>query len=83
MSNIVVTSAKDLGGLRVEVEFNDGHKSVVDIGDFIRKHPHPQYNKYLNPELFRTFSIDDGNIVWGDDWELIFPIDRLYMGETA
>ena len=41
---------------------NDGHLSVVDIGDFIRKHPHPQYNKYLDPDLFRTFVIDDGNV---------------------
>ena len=41
---------------------NDGYQSVVDIGDFIRKHPHPQYNKYLDPDLFRTFLIDDGNV---------------------
>ena len=62
MDNIYVTSAEDAGNLCVRLTFNDGHQSVVDIGDFIRKHPHPQYNKYLDPDLFRTFVIDDGNV---------------------
>ena len=76
MDYIYVTSAEDAGNLCVRLTFNDGHQSVVDIGDFIRKHPHPQYNKYLDPDLFRTFVIDDGNVVWGDDWDLIFPVER-------
>ena len=62
---------------------NDGHQSVVDLGEFIRQHPHPQYNKYLDPKLFRTFVVDDGNVVWGEDWDLIFPIENLYIGKAA
>ena len=83
MDYIYVTSAEDAGNLCVRLTFNDGHQSVVDIGDFIRKHPHPQYNKYLDPDLFRTFVIDDGNVVWGDDWDLIFPVENLYSGSVA
>ena len=68
MDYIYVTSAEDAGNLCVRLTFNDGHQSVVDIGDFIRKHPHP---------------IDDGNVVWGDDWDLIFPVENLYSGSVA
>ena len=58
--------------------------SAEDAGNLcIRKHPHPQYNKYLDPDLFRTFVIDDGNVVWGDDWDLIFPVENLYSGSVA
>ena len=80
MDYIYVTSAEDAGNLCVRLTFNDGHQSVVDIGDFSRKHPHPQYNKSLGPVLFRSFVIDDGNVVWGDDWDLIFPIEELHRG---
>ena len=83
MDYIYVVSAEDAGNLCVSLTFNDGHKSVVDIGDFIRRHPHPQYNKYLDPEVFRTFVVDDGNVVWGEDWDLIFPIENLYSGKAA
>ncbi|MBQ9175425.1 MAG: DUF2442 domain-containing protein [Bacteroidaceae bacterium] len=83
MERIYIVSAVEKGALSLELTFNDGHKSLVDIGDFIRRHPHPQYNKYLNPELFSTFTIDDGNVVWGEDWDLIFPIEELYMGRAA
>ena len=54
-----------------------------DLDEFIRQHPHPQYNKYHDPDLFRTFVIDDGNVVWGEDWDLIFPIENLYIGKAA
>ena len=51
MEHIFIVSAEDAGNLCVRLTFNDGHQSVVDIGEFIRQHPHPQYNKYLNPAL--------------------------------
>ena len=83
MEHIFIVSAEDAGNLCVKLTFNDGHQSIVDIGEFIRQHPHPQYNKYLDPDLFRTFVVDDGNVVWGEDWDLIFPIENLYIGKVA
>jgi hypothetical protein len=83
MEHIFIVSAEDAGDLCVRLTFNDGHQSVVDIGEFIRQHPHPQYNKYLDPDMFRTFVVDDGNVVWGEDWDLIFPIENLYIGKAA
>ena len=53
------------------------------IGQFIRLHPHPQYNKYLDEAEFEKFTIDDGNIVWGEDWDLVFPVEQLYSGVIA
>ena len=46
----------------------------------IRNHPHPLYNSYLNENKFKKFKIEFGNIVWGKNWDLIFPIDKLYAG---
>ncbi len=77
---LYITEAFDLGGLKVRLVFNDGTDSTVDVGDFIRRHPHPQYNKYLDPKKFSTFTLDGGNIVWGRNWDLIFPIEQLHEG---
>ena len=75
-----IKEAKDAGNLTVDLQFSDKTTRRVDIGDFIRRHPHPQYNKYLDERLFNTFQIEDGNIVWGEDWDLIFPIEQLHKG---
>ena len=83
MSRLYITEAKDAGNLSVDLLFNDHTSRRVDIGDFIRRHPHPQYNKYLDPQKFRRFEIEDGNIVWGKNWDLVFPIEQLHAGVIA
>jgi hypothetical protein len=32
---------------------------------------------HYNPEMFMTFRIEDGNLMWGD-FDLVFPIVDLY-----
>lgn len=76
-----VKGAKDLGNLILMVTFSDDTEQRVDVGSFIRRHPHPQYNKYLDPKKFRRFTIENGNLVWGKNWDLIFPIEQLYSGK--
>jgi len=80
MSRISIIKAKDVGDLKVLLTFSDNTTQTVDVGDFIRRHPHPQYNKYLDPRKFNSFTIENGNIVWGKNWDLIFPIEQLYAG---
>jgi len=63
------------------VEFSDNKKQVVDFGNFLNTHSHPQYNKYKKSEKFKKFKIENGNIVWGKDWEMIFPVYDLYKGK--
>ena len=58
MREIHIVSATDLGGLRVHLVFNDGVEHTVDVGDFIRRHPHPQYDRYLDPKQFAKFKCD-------------------------
>ena len=83
MEKLFITNAKDSGNLTVSLTFSDNTVRLVDVGDFIRRHPHPQYNKYLEPRKFSKFSIENGNIVWGKNWDMIFPIEQLYAGSLA
>lgn len=81
--NHTLEEAEDAGNLCVCLTFSDNTTQTVDIGDFIRRHPHPQYNKYLAPRKFSRFTIDNGNVVWGKNWDLIFPVEQLYAGKIA
>ena len=76
-----IVSAKYVAPLSVELQFSDGTVNIVDIGSFIKAHPHPQYNSYLDEKKFKRFKIEMGNIVWGKNWELVFPISALYNGK--
>jgi hypothetical protein len=80
MERLYIIKAEDKGNLTVSLTFSDNTVRTVDIGDFIRRHPHPQYNKYLDPRKFSRFTIENGNIVWGKNWDMIFPVAHLYAG---
>ena len=64
----------------MRVSFNDGTEQVVDFSPYLIQRPHPQYDKYRDIELFKTFSVKMGNIVWGENWDLIFPVEQLHQG---
>ena len=83
MNKLQIVNAENLGNAVVRLLFSDNTSQVVDIGSFIRRHPHPQYNKYLAPHKFKQFSIEHGNIVWGKNWDLMFPIEQLHRGIIA
>ena len=81
--NLSIVSAKYVKPLSVEVHFSDGTEKTVNVGNFIKTHPHPQYNRYLNEKKFQSFKIEMGNIVWGKNWDLIFPVEDLHNGKLS
>ena len=80
MERLFITKAENMGDLTVSLTFSDNTVRTVDIGDFIRRPPHPQYNQYLDPRKYSRFTIDNGIIVWGKNWDMIFPVENLYAG---
>jgi len=80
---LFIETAEYISSLSVELRFNDGTVKRVDFEVFFNEHPHPQYNKYLKPINFKKFYLDHGNIVWGKNWDLIFPVEQLYTGDLG
>ena len=75
-----IVKAEYAGDVRLNIEFSDGTARCVDFRPFILSHPHPQYNRYIDPKYFKKFRLEQGNVVWGKNWDLIFPLDQLYKG---
>ena len=81
MKQISIIKAKHKGGYKVKLYFNDKTSRIIDFENFLLKHSHPQYNQYKKISIFKQFKIELGNIVWGKDWDLVFPIFDLYKGK--
>ena len=82
MKTIAVKEVKYIEEYKLEIIFADDKKKVVDFKHFFNTHSHPQYNKYKKTENFKKFRIQNGNVVWGKDWDLIFPVYNLYQGKV-
>lgn len=82
MEILSITEAKYLNNFKVEIVFNHKSKKIVDFEEFLKSHSHPQFNKYKKEENFKKFKIENGNLVWGKDWDMIFPVYDLYTGKV-
>ena len=78
MIPILVTGANYLQAYKIRIEFSDNTTRVVDFEPFLKKNQHPQWVKYNNINNFKKFKIENGNLVWGRNWDLIFPVYGLY-----
>ena len=76
-----ITQAAFAGNYSVLLTFSDGVIKKVNFGGFLKKSLHPTIRSYLDVEKFKQFKIEDGNIVWGENWDLIFSIEQLYSGK--
>lgn len=74
MRTLAIIEAEHAGEHRLRLNFSDGTSQVVDFGPFLQNYPHPQHNKCRRLANFNRFRIERGNVVWGRDWDLIFPI---------
>jgi len=75
--SIAVSSAKYLFEYTLQITFNNGVIKNIDFTPFLNEISVPEYKKYLLIEEFKKFKIEGGNIVWGEDWDLIYSIDTL------
>jgi hypothetical protein len=62
------------------VVFADGARRVIDFKPFLRRFPHPDYDKYQKVSGFKRFKVIDGNIDWDDD-TMSFNPESLYAGK--
>lgn len=77
-----VIQAIQLSDYMLEVKFSDGKINQIDFKEFLSRSSHPEICKYLNQDLFSTFEVKDGNVIW-KDFDLIFPLADLYSGKIS
>lgn len=63
----------------IHLWFSDGAEQLINFEQFLIKSIHPEIRKYLDTELFKSFSIAHGRLDW-NDYDLCFPMKDLYEG---
>jgi len=77
---ISIEKADYKGDYVIGLRFSDGVERNVDFGSFLRNAKNPMTKKYLDKELFKSFTVDYGDLIW-NDYELCFPIWDLHEGK--
>jgi len=79
---ISVEKVNQLSNFKLELEFNDKTRQVIDFYPFLSRSLNPLIRKYLSPEEFSKFEIDEGDLEW-NDYDLCFPIADLYENKIV
>ena len=78
---MTVTGAKYVDEYKIEITFSNGKTKVVDFLPALEKYGRGYYAKYIKLANFKKFKVENGNIVWGKDWDLIFTNESVYKGK--
>ena len=71
----MITNAVYLLDYRIEVEFDNGSKRIIDLQNFLENSDNKLIRKFLKHSLFQQFHIEDGTLVWGDNEFDINPMN--------
>ncbi len=78
--SISVIKAEYIEGLVLKITFSDNTQKNVDFKPLLSAREHPIFKFYRKVKNFKQFTIENGKLVWGEDWDLIFPTTQLYEG---
>ena len=76
--NITVVAARYLNDFSVAVSFSCGSTQLVNFLPLFEKNVNGDNLKYFAPERFKKFIVNNGNIYWGKNEEVIFPISAFF-----
>ncbi|MEO7530275.1 MAG: hypothetical protein ABIS69_02655 [Sediminibacterium sp.] len=79
---LAVVKAVYLKGFEVLLYFNNGEQRIVNFLPFFSKLS-GAYVKYSQLKFFRKFLVENGNIFWGENEDVIFPVSTLYSGNFS
>ena len=80
LQHLAITRADYVAGHQVRLTFNDGTERVMDFGPFLAKARNPDTTDFRDLKRFKSFRIEEGDLVWGD-YQMIIPIADLHRGE--
>lgn len=76
--NYNITNAIFLNDYTLLVTFANGITKPIDFTKALEKYAQGYYQKYSQPRHFKSFKIENNNIVWGKDRDFIFPPENIF-----
>ena len=75
--NISIRAARYMNDFSVAVTFSNGITQLVNFLPLLEKHLKGDNLKYFSLERFKKFIVKNGNIYWGKNEDVSFPITSL------
>jgi Protein of unknown function (DUF2442) len=79
---IAVTTAVYLKDFEILIHFTNGEQRIVNFLPLFSKLS-GAYIKYSLPENFKKFIVKNGNIYWGKNEDVIFPVAGFYTSSFS
>ena len=76
--SLTVKTAKYIQDFAIAVTFSTGNYKLIDFLPLFHKYVKGDNLKYFTPQKFKKFIIKNGNIYWGRNEDVIFPVQLLY-----
>ncbi|HEY9342136.1 MAG TPA: hypothetical protein VIQ23_11175 [Hanamia sp.] len=74
---LIINSAKYINGFTIAISFTNGKTKLVDFLPLFHKYVKGENLNYFDPKKFKKFIVKDGNIYWGKNEDVIFPVNVL------
>ena len=78
--NLSIVAASYLRNFEILILFSNNRMKVVNFKPALKKYAKGHFAEYLKKKKFMSFNIEQGNIVWGNDWDIVFPVSDIYSG---
>ena len=75
-----ISSVEYDSDLKLKIAFSDSTVQTIDFEPFLNHKPHRAFTHYRKPDNFKKFRVENGQLVWGKNWDLIFPVSQLHKG---
>lgn len=83
VNDLLVNKAEHVEGYILLITFSNGVARKVDFSPFLNNTKARYLSKYKKIDNFKSFKIEEGNVVWGKNWDLIFPIKQLFRNSIS
>lgn len=80
---IAIKKADYLGGFMLVLTFNNGVQKRLDFLPIFNQTLLGYYEQFKKPAKFKKFVVANGNISWGANEDVIFPVIFLYNHPKA
>ncbi len=73
----MINAGKYVQDFMIALSFKNGERKLVDFLPLFQKYVKDGNLRYFAPQYFKKFIVKNGNIYWGKNEDVIFPIQLL------
>ena len=74
---ISIKKAHYISGYDILLFFSDGTQKIINFLPLFSEYVKGSYQQYLKLSKFKEFIVANGNVFWGKNEDIIFPISLL------